>query len=151
MRRLTVPLIMVVTVAALLPLRAQAPSGQVRGADFQQAPTNIQEAESEGSVFPREAPPPSLPPGFGEVKGTDERKCVAFPDGAVLSHTSGMENSRRSDDFVVGGQIIEGLKSGVIAKVFWAPLHDPASRRATLLVRSVQLDQACNYITLCPY
>jgi hypothetical protein len=128
---------MIVTATALLPVRAQAPSTQ----DREVAPTSseIQEAEAQGAAFPREAAPASLPSGFSDVEGTGERKCVAFPDGAVLSQNA-MANSRRSGEFVVGGEIIQGLKAGMGAKVFWVPLHDPASRNATLIVRSVRLD-----------
>jgi hypothetical protein len=106
-------------------------------------PTTIQQAEAEGAGFTHEVAPASQPSGFrpGEVKGTDARRCVEFPDSGVLSHISSLENSRRSGEFVVGGEIVEGLKAGVAAKVFWVPLHDPASRKATLLVRSVRLDE----------
>jgi hypothetical protein len=135
LRRRIFPIVsaMIVTATAL-PLKAQ-----VAGVDLP-APATIQEAEAEGAAFPREAPPPSLPFGFGDVNGTQERKCVAFPDGGVLS-ANWIQNSRRSGDFVVGAEIIQGLQAGGEAKVFWVPLHDPASRNATLLVRSVRLDQ----------
>ncbi len=118
-------------------------AAQAREVDSRPIPATIAATEREGAAFPREAPPSSLPYGFrpGAVKGTDERKCVAFPDGAVLSHTNANDNSRRSGEFVVGGEIIQGLKAGIAAKVFWVPLHDPSSRRAILHVRSMRLDQ----------
>jgi hypothetical protein len=111
--------------------------------DSRPIPPSIAEAEAEGAAFAREAAPSSLPYGFrpGNVRGTDERKCVPFPDRAVMSHTNAWENSRRSGEFVVGGMITEGLQAGVAAKVFWVPLHDPESRKAQLLVRSVRLGQ----------
>jgi hypothetical protein len=63
-------------------------AGQARQVDSPPTPASIAEAEAEGAAFPREAPPALLPPGFrpNEVQGTGERRCVAFPDGAVLSH-----------------------------------------------------------------
>ncbi len=127
----------------LFPIWLDALAAQAREVDSPPIPASIAQAEAEGAAFPREAQPPSLPYGFrtDAVKGTDERKCVAFPDGAALSHTNGWDNSRRSGEFVIGGEIIEGLKASVAAKVFWVPLHDPSSREAILHVRSIRLDQ----------
>ncbi len=139
MRRANFTLILGAAIIAMSSYRLEAQ----RGADSRPMPTSVVEAEAEGAAFPPEAAPPSLPYGFrpGAVTGTAERKCVAFPGQAVLSHTNGWDNSRRSGEFVVGGEIIEGLKAGVGAKVFWVPLHDPSSREAILHVRSMRLDQ----------
>jgi hypothetical protein len=75
MRRLIVLQIsaIIIVVTALPPLSAQAPSAQVRGVDSYPTPASIQEAEAEGAAFAREPAPPSLPSGFGDVKGTDVR------------------------------------------------------------------------------
>ena len=111
---------------------------QVGAADALPIPASIQEAEAEGAAFPSEVPPPTLHRGFeGKVEGTDERKCVALSDGAALLHA----RKYRSGDFVVGAEIIVPLKAGISAKVAWMPLHDPASRKATLLIRSSRQDE----------
>jgi hypothetical protein len=48
--------------------------------------------------------------------------------------------TRRSGDFVTGAEIA-ALTAGREGKVFWTPLHDPASVHSTLLVRGTFLDQ----------
>jgi len=98
------------------------------------APTTVQEAELEGAALGSEAAPDTLPHGFGTAatQGTSERKCVEFPITAQAV-------SRRSGDFIVGGAMGD-LKAGVSNKVWWAPLHDPVSRDAKLVVRNAWLD-----------
>jgi hypothetical protein len=109
--------------------------GQAVNTDVSRTPRTVLAAEQEGAAFPREATPVSLPGSFNvdAVQGTDERKCVEFPltMGAI---------SRRSGEFVVGGGM-GSFKAGVPNKVWWAPLHDPASRKAVLVVRSARLDE----------
>jgi hypothetical protein len=97
-------------------------------------PATIRAAEEEGAAFPR-SKAQTLPPTFkdGETAGTADRKCVEFPEGLEVG-------SRRSGDFVVGGSI-PNLSAGREGKVWWAPMHDPAGSKATLVVRSARLDQ----------
>ena len=99
-------------------------------------PTTIQEAEQEGATFGSEPDPDTLPQAFttGTTQGTSERKCVEFPVTAQAV-------SRRSGDFIVGGGIGD-LKTGAPNKVWWAPLHDPISRNAKLMVRGARLDDS---------
>jgi len=99
-------------------------------------PATIEAAEKEGAAFPKEALPEKLPDGFeagSNQEGTSERKCVEFP---VTSSAV----SRRSGEFFVGGGI-GSLKAGEPNKVWWAPLHDPARRKAVLVVLSARLNE----------
>ena len=100
------------------------------------APDSVGAAEKEGTTHPRGAPPASLGPSFepGGNEGTAERKCVEFPVGIQPAN-------RRSGEIIVGGSI-GALKAGEEGKVWWAPLHDPAGAKSTLVVRSARLDAA---------
>jgi hypothetical protein len=122
-----------VTTLFLVPVMCLAQGGSP--ASTRSLPTTIQTAENEGAAFMREAAPRSLPSGFNEEQGTGDRKCVEFPimlDAPV---------ARRSGEFLVGGQT-GGLSSGSEGKVWWFPMHDPATRKATLEVRSIRLDDS---------
>jgi hypothetical protein len=98
-------------------------------------PATVQAAEKEGAAFPHEAASAELLAAFAAnavgVEGTAERKCVEIPRISPAW--------RRSGEIIVGGQI-GALKASKQGKVPWHPLHNPVSHNATLLVRSVRLD-----------
>jgi len=104
--------------------------------DSTPTPTTVEAAEAEAAGFPREATPVTVTPDFQSplTVGTSNRKCVEFPASTAAA-------TRRSGEFVVGGQTGD-MKAGEEAKVWWAPLRDPASRKSTLVVRSARLDLA---------
>lgn len=108
---------------------------QSERADAPSTPTTVEAAEAEGAVFPREATPATLTPDFQSplTLGASNRKCVEFPVSTAAT-------SRRSGEFIVGGSTGD-LKAGQEGKVWWAPMHDPASRKSMLVVRSARLDQ----------
>ena len=111
--------------------------GQIGSAPSEKIPATVQHAEEEGAAFPHEGVPASLTENFQSITtpGTSERKCVEVPT------TSGIQTVyRRSGEFIVGG-LIGDLTAGKPNKVWWAPMHEPGSRKATLLVRSSRLDQ----------
>jgi hypothetical protein len=109
--------------------------GRTDRVELQPAPATVQVAEKEGSLFPHEAAFESLLAAFAAndvgVEGKDERKCVEIPQVSPAW--------RRSGEIIVGGEI-GALKAAKQGKVPWHPLHNPASRNATLLVRSARLD-----------
>jgi hypothetical protein len=110
-------------------------SGQAEISNSRPYPATVRAAELEGSTFPHGEPVSSPGPGFNEkeTEGTANRICVEFPDGIGIA-------SRRSGEIIVGAEI-GALNAGKEGKVWWAPLHDPASNKTTLLVRSVRLDR----------
>lgn len=110
-------------------------SGQARSPESAAYPATVRAAELEGSTFPRGEAVPSPGPGFDEkeTEGTANRICVEFPDGIGIA-------SRRSGEIIVGAEI-GALTAGKEGKVWWAPLHDPAGKKTTLLVRSSRLDR----------
>ena len=111
-------------------------SGRQAGPASPDIPKSVNAAERDGASHPRGEPPATLGPSFADrsIQGTPERKCVAFPVGVEPL-------SRRSGEVMVGGSIA-ALKAGKEGKVWWAPMHDPAAVKNTLIVRGARLDAA---------